>query len=264
MDFKGLLEKLGRNILMKVDYLGGISALFVYSLSGAFSPDRRGNRLVAGVLKKQIFFTGSNAFAIIGTIALLLGVVVIIQTVTALSQFGIETMIGQILNIVILRELGPILTAIIILGRSGTAIATEIGNMTVSHEIEAIESMGIDPLKFIVFPRVWGGIISMICLNVYFSAVGILGGFMVAQLFLSIPFGRFLEIISTSIGITDLLIALLKSVAFGAVISTTSIYHGFKINLSSTEVPQAVTKTVVSSLIFIFILNGIITALFYL
>ncbi|MDD5067339.1 MAG: ABC transporter permease, partial [bacterium] len=136
--------------------------------------------------------------------------------------------------------------------------------MTVSHEIEAIESMGIDPLKYIVFPRIAGGMIAMTCLTVYFSAVGILGGFLVGSLFINIQFSRFFEILWSSIQMTDVLLALLKSILFGAVISTVSIYYGFKINLSSTEVPQAVTRAVVSSLIYIFIIDGIITALFYL
>ncbi|MDD5067582.1 MAG: ABC transporter permease, partial [bacterium] len=120
---KSIFENLGRKMLIRIDYLGGVAALFTYSLLETLRSDKRGNKLTRDILVKQIFFTGYNAFPIISIIALLLGVVVIIQMVTALSQFGIEEMIGTIRNIVILRELGPILTAIIILGRSDPAIA---------------------------------------------------------------------------------------------------------------------------------------------
>lgn len=261
---KKFIVNRGRKFLNKLDYFGGISSLFVFSIWETIRGDKRGNKLVKDIIKKQIFFTGYNALTIISVISLSLGVVIIIQAVTVLSKLGAVDMIGQILNIVILRELGPILTAIIIIGRSGTAIATEIGNMKVSHEIEAIESMGIDPLKFIVFPRIIGGMIAMTCLTIYFSAIGIFGGMLIACVILKIPFVRFTQIIFSNMVISDLLISFLKSVVFGGIIATIAVYHGFKIQMSSTEVPQAVTKSVVNSLIYIFIFNGIVTVLFYI
>lgn len=261
---KKFITQRGRNFLNKLDYFSGISSLFVFSIIETIRGDKKGNKLVKDIIKKQIFFTGYNALTIISVISLSLGVVIIIQSVTVLSQWGAEDMIGQILNIVILRELGPILTAIIIIGRSGTAIATEIGNMKVSHEIEAIESMGIDPIKFIVFPRIIGGMIAMTCLTIYFSAMGIFGGMLVAGIVLKIPFAKFYEIVFSNMVLADLLISFLKSVVFGAIIATISVYHGFKIRMSSTEVPQAVTKSVVKALIYTFVFNGIVTVLFYL
>ncbi len=259
-----LLGTIGHKFLALLDYFGGVSSLMVYSIIETLFGDKRGNRVVKDVLKKQILFTGYDALPIIGIIALSLGAVVIIQTVTALTKIGAEDLIGKILIIVIMREFGPILTAIIVIGRSGTAIATEIGNMMVNNEIEAIEVMGLDPLKFIVFPRIVGGMISVMALTVYFSLIGILGGFLVASFVLTIPFSKFFSIIFSNMNFLDVLILLIKSTVFGAIISTISVYHGFKIELSYTEVPQAVTRAVVSSLVFTFIFNGIVTALFYL
>ncbi len=261
---KIFLEKIGKSFLKKLDYFGGISGLFFYSLWEMLTGDRRGNRIVTQIVKKQLLFTGYNALPIISIISLLLGVVIIIQSVTQLMQIGAEDMIGKILIITMLREFGPILTAIIIIGRSGTAIATEIGNMMVAHEIEALESMGIDTLKFIVFPRLIGAIVSTVCLTIYFATVGIIGGFLIASFQLTIPFSRFFTILFSNMQITDLIVAILKSAVFGAVISIVSVYHGFKIKLSSTEVPQATTKAVVNALIFVFVSNGIITVLFYI
>jgi len=261
--FNRFIEKLGKNIVNRIDYLAGVSALFVYSFI-EYRVDKKGNQLVKEIIKKQVFFTGANAFLIISVISLSLGVVIILQTVSALSKFGAIDLVGRILNIVILRELGPMLTAIIIIGRSGTAIATEIGNMVVSHELEAIESMGINPMKFIVFPRVVGSMIAMTCLTIYFATVGILGGVFVASFLMSAPFAKFFNIMFTNMQIIDIFISLIKSIVFGAIIGTIAVYHGFKINLSSTEVPQAVTKAVVNSLIFTFIFNGLVTVLFYI
>lgn len=261
---KRFIDKTSRNLLDKLDYFGGISGLFIYSLKTLFSRDRSAKKLIRDIIKKQIYFTGYNALAIISIISLSLGVVIVIQAGTALTQLGAGEMLGKILNIVILRELGPILTAIIIIGRSGTAIATEIGNMMVSHEIEAIESMGIDPLRYIVFPRIIGGMVSMTCLTIYFSLMGIIGGLLVGSLVLNIPFSKFFYTIFSYMAISDLLISFLKSIVFGAIIATISVYHGFKIQLSSTEVPRAVTRAVVNSLIYTFVFNGIVTLLFYL
>ncbi|MBU1076784.1 MAG: ABC transporter permease [Spirochaetes bacterium] len=261
---KNFIVQMGRSFLNKLDYFGGISSLFVYSIIETIRGDKYGNKLVKDIIKKQIFFTGYNALTIISVISLSLGVVIIVQATTVLSQLGAEEMIGKILNIVILRELGPILTAIIIIGRSGTAIATEIGNMKVSHEIEAIESMGIDPLKFIVFPRIIGGMIAMTCLTIYFSAIGIFGGILVGGFIMHVPLSKFFQIIISNMAITDLMISFLKSIVFGAIIATIGVYHGFKIMMSPTEVPQAVTKSVVNALIYTFIFNGIVTMLFYL
>ena len=261
---KKYIEKKGKNFLDGLDYFGGMTALFIYSFISFFRSDKYGNKLVREIIKKQIFFTGYNALTIISIISLSLGVVIIIQAGTALSQIGAGEMLGKILNIVILRELGPILTAIIIIGRSGTAIATEIGNMMVSHEIEAIETMGIDPLKFIVFPRIFGGMVAMTCLNIYFALMGIIGGGLVAGIFLNIPFNSFFQNVFSNMEIADLLISFLKSVVFGAIIATISVYHGFKIRLSSTEVPRAVTNAVVNALIYTFVFNGLVTVLFYI
>ena len=259
---KGFISSIGKNVLTKFDYFGGLASLFVFSIVETFRSDNRGKKLIKDIIKKQIFFTGYTALTIISVISLSLGVVIIIQAGTALSQIGAGDMLGKILNIVILRELGPILTAIIIIGRSGTAIATEIGNMMVSHEIEAIESMGIDPLKYIVFPRIVGGMVATTCLTIYFALMGIFGGLVVGSIVSDINFGRFFVIIFKNMEITDLMISFIKSIVFGAIIAATAVYYGFKVQLSSTAVPQAVTKSVVSSLIYTFVFNAIVSILF--
>jgi len=261
---KNLFEKAGKNFIKQIDYMGGVAGLVVFSIIERLFGERRGNKVVNQILIKQIFFTGWEALFIITIIAILLGLVITIQTTSQLTKFGAENLIGKILIITLVRELGPILTAIIIVGRSGTAIATEIGNMTVAHEIEALESMGIDTLKYIMFPRLIGVTIATIGLTVYFAAFGILGGIILTSLQLSIPLSKFFNILFSNLKLLDILILILKSAIFGAIIATIPVYHGFKIRMSSTEVPQAATKSVVRTLIYIFIFNSIITAIFYI
>ena len=186
--------------------------------------------------------------------------VIIIQAYTLLPGLGGD-LVASLLVLVIVRELGPILTAFIIIGRSGTAVATEIGNMKVSHEIDALHSMGIDPIRFIVAPRLLGMIISMSLLGIYFDVVGILGGFVVAQLQINLPFDTFLQNMLQAIRIEDIYIGLVKT-PFGIHLDGQR-YRGCG-PISITEVPQRTTKAVVGSIFFCFFFNIIFTVAFYI
>jgi phospholipid/cholesterol/gamma-HCH transport system permease protein len=134
------------------------------------------------VLVFQILFTGVESLSIVSLIALSIGAVIIVEGGTILPRFGQTSLLYSILIVVITRELGPILTAFIIAARSGPAIATELGNMVVSHEIEAYISVGINPISYLVVPRVLGVTISVMALTIYFNVFGLVGSFLVSQL----------------------------------------------------------------------------------
>lgn len=261
-----LLTALANKFIQKLDYIGGISALLIFSLLELFKPHKTARKLVSGITKKQILFTGYDALLIITVISLLLGTVIIVQAVTQLPRIGAEEMIGKILVIVLIRELAPIFTAIVVVGRSGTAISTEIGNMMVAHEFEALVGMGIDPLRLIVLPRLIGCVISMLVLTIYFNFIGIIGGLLTAKLLLGVAFSpaEFFRIFFQSLTFLDLTVAFIKSTLLGAIIAVVSVYHGFKVYKSPIEVPRATTAAVVNNLIFAFIINGILTVLFYI
>jgi len=222
-----------------------------------------GYRINLNVLFKQVLFTGVDALPLIAIVALAIGGISIIQSLTFLPRFGGESFIGNILITVIVRELGPLLTGFIVIGRSGTAITTEIGNMAVSHEIEALESMGIDPIRYIVLPRIFGMTASLVSLNIYFDIFAILGGFLVSKLVLVTSFIPFLQRILESVVLSDLTISLLKGFIFGILISLTSSYRGFSVKTSSTEVPQMTTKGVVDAITALFLADGLITFIYY-
>jgi len=226
---------------------------------------KKGFSLVFEITLRQVYFTGVQALRVVAVISLALGTVIIVQIGTQLSFLGggIEFIV-PILVLILFRELGPLLTAIIVIGRSGTAIATELGNIVIAHELEAIEVMGINPVYFIVTPRIIGVSIAVICLTIIFVTVGLLGGFWVSKLILPITFDAFLRELEVALSAADLLAGFLKSLIFGVLIALTCTYYGLTVRYSSIEVPQAATRGVVSAMLFCFATNALLTVLFYL
>jgi len=215
------------------------------------------------VLFKQVLFTGVDALPLIALVSLAIGGIAIIQSLSILPRFGGESFVGKILITVIVRELGPILTGFIVIGRSGTAITAEIGNMVVSHEVEALESMGVDPVRYIVIPRIFGVTASLVSLNIYFDICAILGGFFVSKMVLVTSIFTFLRRMLDAAQASDLWLSLLKGFVFGILISLICTYRGFCVRTSSTEVPQMTTKAVVDAIAAVFIADGIITFMYY-
>jgi phospholipid/cholesterol/gamma-HCH transport system permease protein len=215
------------------------------------------------VLVMQIYFTGVEAISIISLLALGLGAVIIIQGLTILMQFSQTQFIYVILIMVITRELGPILTAFIIIARSGTAIATEIGNMVVSHEIEAYTAVGINPISYLVVPRFLGVTISLFILTLYFNFFGLFASFIITQLFTTIPFDEYFQNLLSVLTLGDIFSSLVKSLVFGVIISIVSSYQGFKVKYASTEIPQVVIKAVVQSFALCVVADVLLVALFY-
>lgn len=216
------------------------------------------------VLTFQILFTAVEALPVIAILSVGLGAIIIIQGVALLPQFGQGQLVYTILITVITRELGPILTAFIIAARSGTAIATELGNMVVSHEIEAYVANGISPISYLVVPRFLGVTISLVLLNIYFNIFGLLGSFLVTSLVASIDVRDYFFNVLNALTVMDVTVSLLKSAVSGAIISTVATYYGFKVEQSSTEVPVMAIKSVGQSFILLISANAFLTVMYYL
>jgi phospholipid/cholesterol/gamma-HCH transport system permease protein len=163
-----------------------------------------------------------------------------------LLQLGQSQQIYALLIVIVTRELGPLLTAFIIIARSATAIATEMAGMVISHEVEAYISIGVDPIEQLGVPRFLGVTVSMFMLNIYFSIFGLAGSFAVAQLFNTMPPSVYFANILQYLTVHDLILSIVKSLAFGMIISVMAIMRGFGVDRASTEVPvaglQAVSK----------------------
>lgn len=222
-----------------------------------------GRRAKIYVLYKQIYFTGIQALPVVSWMALLIGLIIVGQTISVLPKIGREGLIGEILVWVVIRELGPVFAAIIVTARSGTAIAAELGSMKVNDEITALEIMGIDLGHYIVMPRVIGTTVAVFSLTFYFEAVAILGGYLLAGFGKSLTFPAYMASIFNASGIADLFASSLKSIIFGLIIGSVCCYHGLRVGKSITQIPQETTKAVMRSLLLIFIVDGIVTAIFF-
>jgi phospholipid/cholesterol/gamma-HCH transport system permease protein len=259
------LDSIGGWVRGKGTVLLNLCTLLYMAFRELIAERKKGFSLVFEITLRQVYFTGVQALRVVAVISLALGTVIIVQIGTQLSFLGggIEFIV-PILVLILFRELGPLLTAIIVIGRSGTAIATELGNIVIAHELEAIEVMGINPVYFIVTPRIIGVTVAMISLTIIFIAIGLLGGFWVSKLILPITFDAFLRELEIALSAADLFAGFLKSLIFGVLIALTCTYYGLTVRYSSIEVPQAATRGVVSAMLFCFATNALLTVLFYL
>lgn len=258
-----MVARLGRFVIQKIKNLFySIGYFFIVIKESLFFLRRR--QVGFKVLVMQILFTGVEALPIIAIISIGLGAVIIIQGISLLPRFGQGELIYSILIIVITRELGPLLTAFIIIARSGTAIATEIGNMVTSHEIEAYISVGINPISYLVVPRFLGVTISLLLLNLYFNIFGLVGSYFVTQLVRAVPIREYFRSLMTQLEPADIFSSLIKSLAFGVIISTVATHHGFKVEYASTEIPQKVIKAVGESFTYCILANVVIALVYYL
>ena len=210
----------------------------------------------------QTLFTGVEAFWLVGTIGLICGITIIIQATNNMPKFGVGAYFGNILIIVVIRELGPFFTSFVVIGRSGSALATYIGNMRVSKEISALEVMGVDPVRFLIMPAFVAMVVSMVCLAVYFDIIAIIGGYFVAQLNVELPFGIFLSTVLDALTAKELIISMVKNVLFGSIIAIVSCHYGLAVK-NIREVPQAARKSVVTSMIATIMINMVVTVGFY-
>ena len=255
------LGAVGRSTIRWV--LAGDDLLHTFSdaVASLWTPGTAARDTVRRVITTQIMYTGVQALSLVSVIAFLLGASIIIQTNLMGSADG--ELLGKVLVAVVLRELAPLVTAIVIAGRSGTAMATELGNMKVNSEVLALSSLGIDPPRFIVLPRLIATVVSVLVLMIYFSVVAIVGAFMVAQLTATASWGSLYSGVSRGVMPFDLGLFLLKGVGLGAIVGWLCCHYGLQVKSSPTEVPQQASRAVVMSLLCGVVYSTFVTALFY-
>jgi len=216
------------------------------------------------ILVMQILFTFVQALGICSLLAMAIGAAVNIIGFPTLEKFGQQQLIYPLLITIITTELGPLLTAFIVIARSATAIATEIAGMVINHEIEAYISVGVDPIEHLAVPRFLGMTVSLLLLNIYFSAFGLAGSFIVAQAFHSLPADYYFSNILTSLKIQDIFILIIKSVSFGMIISVVAMTEGLAVERASTEVPVAGLRAVSNAFAGCIVLNILLSAIYYI
>jgi len=234
----------------------------ILSLCKVLNPRYKGNKSFITQLSLQILFTGVEAFWLVGSVAFLCGAIVIIQAINNMPNFGVGEYFGNMLKIFVVRELGPIIAFLVVLGRSGTALTAYVGNMKVNKEVTALEALGIEPVDYLIMPTVTAMAISMVCLNFYFGIIAIFGGLAVAKLIIKIPFLIFLGKAISSISLFDVAFISFKSMITGAIIAIVSCYFGLSVR-NIREVSMVVIKSFVISGILGVMLKIISTIVFF-
>lgn len=253
-----LPEVVGRTFIGFGAYGKGVYALVRYSLGHL---GQLGLVPVRRVFYKQIYFTGIEAVGAVSLIALLAGIAITSQITSLVGQN--PALMAKILLWTIVRELGPLLTAIVIIARSSSATASELATMNIRGELSSLRALGINPLDYLVLPRVIGITMSVVAVTVYFQIIAILSGLAVVSAMQNISFVEYLRGVLTLLTMKEVLVSFLKAVTFGLFISATSCYFGLGVSGSVTQVPQAATRAVVRNMLMLFLLDGVLTYAFF-
>jgi phospholipid/cholesterol/gamma-HCH transport system permease protein len=231
-------------------------ALWSVSIPGGAARDA-----VRRVTLLQIFFTGFQGLPFITATALVIGATMVIQTAASAPGLPGE-ILGKILVAVVLRELAPLTTAIIIASRSGTAIATELGNMQANLELQGLASLGIDPLRYVVFPRITGVVVSVLVLTVYFSVLAITGSVIVALTLGASP-AAIHSGVAQAIRVEDFVLYVVKGVGCGVIVGWMCCFFGLQVKSSPTEVPLNSARAVVRSVLGCVVFSFAVTVAYY-
>ncbi len=216
-----------------------------------------------GETYSQMVQIGYNALPIVAVISFSVGLIIAMQAAYQLTRFGATIYVADLVGVSITRELGPLITAIIVSGRSGSAIAAEIGTMKVYEEIDALESMAINPIGFLVVPRTLAMLLVLPCLTIIADVLGIAGGFVLAVFNLQLPFVAFFRQTADAILLKDFLTGLSKSVVFALIISQIGAYQGMHVRGGAEGVGRSTTISVVTSIFLIILADVVFTALFF-
>ena len=214
-----------------------------------------------GLIRDQIFFLGNYSLPIIAVSGLFVGFVLALQGYYTLQRYGSAEALGLLVALSLVRELGPVVTALLFAGRAGTALTAEIGLMKAGEQLSAMEMMAVDPIQRILAPRFWGGLIVMPLLAAVFSAVGILGGWAVGVVLIGIDPGAFWSQMQGGVDVwRDVGNGMIKSFVFGITVTFIALYQGFQSRPTPEGVAQATTRTVVVASLAVLGLDFILTA----
>ena len=214
------------------------------------------------VFYRQIYFTGVQALFVVATIGLVLGLAIITQVSSLAGRTTDLT--GRILVWVVVRELGPLFAAIIVIARSGTAVAAELGVDEGQRRGPVPARHGHPAARYLVMPRIAGLTTSLLALLFFFQGIAVLGGLALASVLFDLPFRAQLDNLAATLSFFDLSISLVKGLVFGLVIAAAACYHGLRVRTSITEVPQVATRAVIEALILVVVVNGLITVASFL
>ena len=238
----------------------GQGARFFWRLIALLGPTLRRFSLV----RDQIHFLGNYSLAIIAVSGLFVGFVLALQGYNILQRYGSSEAVGMMVALSLLRELGPVVTALLFAGRAGTSLTAEIGLMKAGEQLSAMEMMAIDPMRRIVAPRFWAGVITMPLLTAVFNAVGVLGGWVVSVWMIGVDPGAFWSQMQGGVDVwADVGNGVLKSVVFGVAVTFVALLQGYEAKPTAEGVSRATTRTVVMASLMVLGLDFLLTALMF-
>jgi phospholipid/cholesterol/gamma-HCH transport system permease protein len=255
----GLLQQLGRSGLSFFERLGRANLFVLRVFAGIPALVTHVDLVIA-----QLYSVGVLSLVIIVVSGLNVGMVLGLQTYNTLVDFGAEASLGPVVALSLLRELGPVVAALLFAGRAGSALTAEIGLMKATEQLSGMEMMAVDPIRRIVAPRFLAGIISMPLLATIFSAVGILGGYFVGVGLLGVDDGAFWSQMQSKVDWReDVINGIIKSVAFGVVVTWVAVFEGYDAAPTTEGVSRATTRTVVYASLAVLGLDFVLTALMF-
>jgi phospholipid/cholesterol/gamma-HCH transport system permease protein len=207
---------------------------------------------------------GFDALPIVGLLSFLLGVVVAYQGADQLRQYGANIFVADLVGLSMLREFAPLITAIIVAGRSGSAYAAQIGTMAVTEEIDAMRTLGLAPQELLVLPKVLALVIALPLLTVFADVMGILGGMLMAKTQLDVGFGEFLDRLVKAVSITSYLVGIGKAPVFAAIIVVVGCFQGFRTQGGADSVGRQTTRSVVQSIFLVIVADALFSVAFSL
>jgi phospholipid/cholesterol/gamma-HCH transport system permease protein len=254
----GLLERIGRAVIQGVEDAGRMFLLMLDAFGWLFRPPLR-----VGVILKQMEFVGVQSLFVVVLTGLFTGAVLALQSYYAFRLFTAETLVGVAVALSMTRELGPVLTSLMVAARAGSAMAAELGTMRITEQIDALATMAVSPVNYLVTPRLVASVVMVPLLTVVCVAVGIFGGYAVGVGLLGIPGGTYLARMWEAVYVEDFIDGLIKSVVFGLLLALIGCYKGFYTTGGAEGVGRSTTEAVVLASISIIASDYFLTALLF-
>jgi phospholipid/cholesterol/gamma-HCH transport system permease protein len=258
------VSQIGDGVVDAVAYVGALASLGGRAAYYTFIGPFRGKPLRLGRAFSQAMDVGVRALPILSLITFFIGLILALQAAYELRRFGAIGYVSTAVAISMSRELGPLITAIVVIGRSGSAFAAEIGTMKVTEEIDALETMAISPVRFLVTPKFLAMIVMVPCLTIWANAMGILGGSLFGVAGADFTFERYIQSSLDSLFLRDITTGLIKAVMFGITITAVGCQEGFATGAGAEQVGRSTTRAVVVSIFLVVLVDLVFTMLFYM
>jgi phospholipid/cholesterol/gamma-HCH transport system permease protein len=254
-----LIRNLGHAVVERIWRLGFATRFFIAILANSGAAFRR-----SGLTLREVYFSGVLSLLIILVSGLFVGLVLGLQGYETLQRYGSTEALGVLVSLSLTRELGPVVAALLFASRAGSSITAEIGLMKATEQLKAMDMMAVSPIARVVAPRFWGGVISMPLLAALFSAMGVIGGWLIGVVFIGVDDGSFWGQMQASVDFRyDVVNGVIKSFVFGVAVSLIAVFEGYDSVPTAEGVSRAITRTVVTSALTILALDFVLTSFMF-